>query len=170
MDEKNDLRGWALFSPFLWNDTASNQQGIADKISDPVFRSFMQPHGRNVDRTLLNKRGLLIIHDPGPDDRTINPKAVSPRMHPHELFPADNEPAAGLDRDAANAQVDDIHDMIIIQPDAQAVQLYFERLILSLIPAKSAIGRPPMILQRQFAQTATCSMLPVHNDSILRPI
>jgi phospholipase C len=54
-------------------------------------------------------------------------------MHPHEIFPTDNEPAAGLDCDAANAQINDVHEMIIIQPADQAFQRYFETLILTLI-------------------------------------
>jgi len=60
-------------------------------------------------------------------------------MQPHEIFPADDEPAAGLHRYAANAQVDDIHEMVFIQPADHAFMPHFETLMLPLIPGQGRV-------------------------------
>jgi hypothetical protein len=111
----------------------SYQHGIIDKIYDPGFRSFLKPYGRSVDRALLPKQGLILAHDTGSDYRTPNLEPVPPNIQPEEIFLADSEPAAGLHCDAANAQVDDIHELVIIQPPDQAFLRYVETLMLTLI-------------------------------------
>jgi hypothetical protein len=54
-------------------------------------------------------------------------------MEPHEIYPADSESAVGLDRDAANAQINDVHELVVIQSADQAFDRHFETLMLSLI-------------------------------------
>jgi hypothetical protein len=128
------FQGSATQQPEVRNTpSASYQQGITDKISDPVFRSFLKPHGRSVDRTPPAKQGLLVVRDPGPDDGGPNLEALPQGMQPHAILPADRESAAGPDRDAADAQINDVHELVVIEPAGQAFDRHFEALMLSLI-------------------------------------
>jgi len=82
-------------------------------------------------------------------------------MQLNEIFPAGSEPAAGLNCDAAYAQVDDVSHAGHLPACDQFFQRHFETLMLTLILDKSATDRSLMILHSRFSRTAASRLLPV---------